>query len=1574
MDQTAAPLIAGARSPMEAVLDRPGYERVYMKVGRRLEFTDLHPLLGLTLSGHDYFPADLTDDAAARWRTDLWDLTRKNAQDPIATYAAMNDGRSAVYDFWRYQVSVDNRARENAHRDLNRAKTLTGLHPLIEMVLTSSPKVIAPWAGLLGAPRFSQFNGDVNLRLGADSINGLLGRKNALPRKPTIFDILVAPPGTVQNLADSDWLLPYLPLIPNPLPGDLVADGRHGVTPRPAPDLSALYERLSKFMGIHGNDRGLALFPANSAPTKVAVLIGDLFELYLPPGARDHVSLANPGIVHPGAEIKKVDLRLSDGASEGGAAVVSGRAHVDIDAGGAFTKRHAEIDLGPSKRRDDQGPDAQPREEGEPDSRGRVRHMHSPLGKLLGRLDLDADLIDGGVKITGKVKPGRSGIDGIEVDGAEFEATYQNGALTLAAQVALHDRARSLETTVDLSWDGADFTARGDATIRVDQFPPIVAHFDHAGGETTIHVDNEPTFHKDFGGAVTLDGKARNLAYETGRRGGLAGDVEVHADLGILGQADAAATLQDSEIDRLAFDLQSREVSFVAGGRPIITGAASGSIEVNDNVPEGRVRGAAKLHIPMIDNAPDLDLDLRLGRDGYRGGIRAHQVDLGSFLRLEHVDVDFGDGKPSGSAKIAVRGIPFMDRCDIGVRVSEHGVDLTEAKVELSGLLDEVTRDRLDAQVGLAGERITGALTLKAGPSGIPGFDLGDTTIQFNTAGGKLVSAEGDFQLAYNAGTGPAISGSGRIRWNDGWHVEGSATIADITEGLSPFDVSIKHLGDTTEIKVADAAPVTYARTFGAVTLEGSASGIEYNARKRSFSGQANLSADFGMFGTAIASARIADNDLEDAELTYDTPELRYPADESKTALISGTAQGNIRYRNGKFSGGIRSRANLTPPQGLRFGMDSNAELGVDVQARIHEDGTYSGSVRSLRPIDIGKHFRVPHFQGDIDKDGNIHSDFSIAIVNFKRLDRGEVRCVIDENGFRVAGVDAGLTFGSPDDRMWGTVSGSYSDAGGLVLSTDANLRIRDDLIGNGRLDYSTKTNVISGELTTTPIELLTLDGGRTFFEFSRKIPVINIAGLGAYIDIGLDIGFNYHAALNMRPAIEVQNLDFDNFSYDKAIARLNIGGELSASLSTTPSIGVGVYALAPAILSGGGGIAFEIVGKASANPNAELAAEFDQEGNLQAGGRLAFPLSFGVNATLIGFANFEVLKGYLAEGEIRGALAGPIEIIPQTEIFRFDVDFGKRIGPPDDPESAIPEEAAPAKDAAGAEIVPQQDETAETEVPAAPPKIEKGEGDTDTSNDQGLGIDSMLSGLMSNPVVAKLSAVIDAAKKLWDKIGNAIDNIGKFFVDIVEMFGEAIENVLNGIAEHDLFGYVKILLKDVLGETAFYILEPILDALCESENEMVAIITNLRVPNGPGDFLDWTMEFLGSFLDFGFDSIGNLIHAVRVMADRIAGEVGTFLNQMVQEGRIGVNQYPYYFLWDDFLAPTEYKIHIGPVNIYNIDRGNITDPEDLVAFGLWEALEGFDDVIPTNTAVDEDSGDHFNDYWVGAPQKWQNK
>jgi hypothetical protein len=1186
------------------------------------------------------------------------------------------------------------------------------------------------------------------------------------------------------------------------------------------------------------------------------------------------------------------------------------------------------------------------------------------------RLHLDVQLVEGGISGTLSVTEGASGIPGLNLDESSITFSYINGQITANGTLGLAHESGMMSGSLTVGWaDGWSLDGRGRLEEGiVPGLSAVDLRIEQSEDRVRIFAEEGISYDKTFG-AITIAGTGTLLEFDT-ETGGFSGTLDLTADLGMFGAATASGTIANNALAAAEFTYESPQLRYPPGSEsPILSSdEVTATLSYAEGAFSGSLSAVANLRLPdvlggLAEEAAGIAVNVQIGDDGsYSGTVSTTgPVTLGTFLRIDALEATVAsEGGLSGTFTMNVVNMPMLKRGEVTCAFNDEGISIESVDAELSGNLEALGAERVEVSLRLTESGIGGAVGGTAGPSGIPGFSLADSSIEFMYTEGTLTAA-GHFGFSHDSGK---IAGELDIEWDgDDWKYSGEGTVDDLIAGLEPFTISLAHGPEGTTVGVDRVA---YERTFGAITLSGHTENLTYDVDKRSFGGNVAVAADLGMFGSASAAATIVDNEVDVGEITYDSPELKYPPG-SDSPLISGTVGGTVQYSRGAFSGTLRSQATMNLP-GLLSSEDSDG-LGVDVNVRIGADGTYSGNLRTTQPVQIGDYFRIQSLQGELTEDGEVSSEFTVDIVNLSFLNEGSVTCAIDKDGFRVLAVSAEVPFGTENEtRAWGTISAGYSEEDGFLINGKANVKIKDGMVANGDISYSTKTNMVSATLGVDEITIINYQRQHELFDLRKRIPVFSAAGLaGLYIDLGFTLLFDYNMLLKLNPSITLENLDLDDFSFDRAGAEIGLDGELSAALIGVPSIGAGAFALHPMILRGGGGLALEIAGRAAITPDATLSAGFTPDGEVTGQAKVAMPLTFGITAAIRPYAEVALLDGAI-EKTWEGDNLAEFELLPKQELFTFTLDLGGDLTEQEAPELPDSPQEPPQPEG---DVVLEQEESAPQTTPVeadANAAAESSEPEA-ASDEGGFSLTSLIDGLLGLPQLSSIRAIADAAAETWEKIKNFIGGIGKFFSKWFDKIGGAITDILRGIGEHGLFGYLKIALKGFLGDNLFHIIEPFLDELCAGEARLMRLLD--REPPTASNFLSWTIDFLVDFLGVAFDSLPGLVRSVGVVKDRLVTQGGRFINHLIQEGKLGVQRHSYY-IWrpwpaDDyyFLAASEYKIDVAGFRDSHKERGMLTSPRSAVGHGLWLALEAYPGVNPTYRGWHEKAGTAYNDYWV---------
>ena len=876
----------------------------------------------------------------------------------------------------------------------------------------------------------------------------------------------------------------------------------------------------------------------------------------------------------------------------------------------------------------------------------------------------------------------------------------------------------------------------------------------------------------------------------------------------------------------------------------------------------------------------------------------------------------------------------------------------------LTGKLDKILGDRIKPDAKLVNDGIEASVTITAGKSGIPGLDLTGGDLKVTYSNGGALSASGTVGVEKAVGGGK-ISGSLTVGWSGSeFSVAGDVTVSDgVIAGVKKFTATFSY--DHGEI-VIGCPTVQIEKKFSAITLSGTGRNLTYNARTGKFSGSATLEADLGMFGMASASATITDNKLAKAELSYDSPEFKYPA-KSSNPTFSGTIGGTVTYENEKFSGSVRGNAKLNVPALQKIAGEGG--LGVAVDGHIKGDGSYGGTIKTTSPLKFGKYFEIPTLGCTIEDDGSVTGEFAIKIKQIKYLESAEIGCKIDKTGFHVKKADIHAAIGKPTDKMWGTLDVGYDDTTGLKITGTLNVKIKEGMVAKGTLTYNSEKNTIDVSLSVDEITLFDFTKKKNLFTFSKQIPLVSFYNIiGIYLDLGLDLDFDFSMKLGLKPTITLDGLSFETWHYDKISAEIELLGQLRAALTASPKVGLGLFAVSPSLLRGGGGIKIPITGEALLNPTGKLKVSYNPSGGVEGEAKVGMQLTFGIKGAVKPYAEAAVLDGAWNPKWDGDALA-EFEILPPKELFNFTLDLA---GDMSKKEPALPSGPQAPSATTGKQIAQEAPRTKQAGdngpgKDAVPPTSGPADGAADDSVFKMASLTSALKGL---PGYATISGFMDKAAKVWDKIKGFFGRVAKAFKSFFESIGDAIEEVLNGFASEGL-AYLPKLIQKIVGPDTWDVIEPIVNAAAGTAEQILGLFET-DPPKNVADFFPWALKLMQKAFGVGFGSIGALISALNTMLNRLGGLAKKIVNKMVQDGMIGVKRHQYHY-WafgtHYFLAADEYKINLLGTNIYFRESGMLLNPNDLVGAGLFTAFETMG-VPPTNLQVDAETGEAYRDRW----------
>lgn len=935
-------------------------------------------------------------------------------------------------------------------------------------------------------------------------------------------------------------------------------------------------------------------------------------------------------------------------------------------------------------------------------------------------------------------------------------------------------------------------------------------------------------------------------------------------------------------------------------------------------------------------------------------------------LSFTHLEVQYSDDKTEVLSGSVTFDVTAGDLTEQGVTrdltpAAEEGLNAT-ADNQLTGLTSSLQDllGRVSVEAAIVDEGVRATLTID--PADLPavaGFRVEAATLTaLCTTEGEL-SIEGVLQFAHQSGQ---ISGQIQIGWNNGWQLSGELTVAAETiPNVSEFTCTFDYADGEVTIGV-DA--ISFEKELGAVTLTGVASDLSYDVTAGSFSGEATLQADLGMFGRASARATIADNTLTEAEFSYDSPEFKYPPD-SATPTFSGTIGGTITYSDGAFSGSVRGTAGLNIP--ALQSLLGEGGLGLAIEGEIDAEGRYSGSISTTTPIRIGDHFEIPSISCDITPEGEVEGDFRLRVVNFRYLESVELGLHVDRNGVSLSEAAAQVAFGSETDRFWGSLSVAYAAESGLTITGELSARIREGMVATGTLTYSSQDNEVDVSLSVEEITLLQHGPvSRTLFELTRQVPVLNVYGIGVYLDLGFDLTFSYQFDLRLAPTISLEGFSLETFEFEQARAEVELRGELVAALTSTPRIGLGLFALSPSLLRGGGGVTIPIVAEARLIPTGTLSVAYSPDGGVTGDAQLAMPLTFGITGSVAPYAELSLLDG-VWNPTWEGESLAEFEILPPTELFNFQLDLG---GDLSQQEPEIPDAPGPPTAAAGPTLAQEEPTTSESssasggrdsEVSTAAPSGDAGGLPTEPVNLAGLA-----SGLQELPGYETISGFMTQAGEAWEAIGGFFGRVASVFRDFLLSLGDAITEIIDGFVQHGL-DYLPQLLHRMVGDDVWNLIEPLITALTSSAEALLQLFETTP-PTNVTDFFGWALQLAANAWSLAFDNIGALVSALQTMFDRIGAAAVRVVTNMVNQGMVGVRRHRYYIWYifgeHHFFVANQYKIHVLGVNIDYWDQGGILNPASAVAIGLFEVLERMG-VPPVGGYFDERIGEDSRDRWV---------
>ena len=606
-------------------------------------------------------------------------------------------------------------------------------------------------------------------------------------------------------------------------------------------------------------------------------------------------------------------------------------------------------------------------------------------------------------------------------------------------------------------------------------------------------------------------------------------------------------------------------------------------------------------------------------------------------------------------------------------------------------------------------------------------------------------------------------------------------------------------------------------------------------------------------------------------------------------------------------------------------------------------------------------------------------STFSLEVIEIGALKDAKVDGRIDDKGFAVTGANVQLAFGSDKDRVWGTLGVIYKPGakdGGLTVGGSINVRIKEGMVAHGKATYDTQKETVSATLSIDEITLLKY-GPKThsLVDFSKQVELISFYQvIGIYLDAGFELAFAYEFDLRLNPTVTLNDFSFKTFRFASAKAVMKLLGQMVATLTGTPKIGLGLFVISTKLLRGGGGIKIPIVGRAALalDPPITIEVVYTPDGGLSAGGTAGLTLTFGVTGSVNPYAEFVVLDGAY-EYKWTGADLTSFVLLKERPIFTHVINFGEPLTTETSPKipsgKDAPATPKTAKPLTGGPQGSAVQTAADTKQPASEQKPDK---KPEAKNEGGFDLMGMVSGLLDGASFKPLKSLLDAAGEVWDAISNFVGLIIKFIRNWVGGAIDIITAAIKGIGKKGLIGYIRDLLKERMDPALYTSLSRC--SISSKVEQDIYDLLDLKLPSGFSGLLEFGVMLIKKVLKLAWDSLAGLVSALKEMITRAIDATRAFAQMLVDKGRLGVMRSERYIGIEgvaehDFLLADRYKIHFAGLDIEEKDDTAWPSVDKAIGWGLWTLLQALD-VKPTSTRVNADTGEAYNDYWMYTIQR----
>ena len=897
---------------------------------------------------------------------------------------------------------------------------------------------------------------------------------------------------------------------------------------------------------------------------------------------------------------------------------------------------------------------------------------------------------------------------------------------------------------------------------------------------------------------------------------------------------------------------------------------------------------------------------------------------------------------------------------------------------KLGTSLDKFLRERVHTDARIVNAGIEAAVIVTRGPSGIPRVTLEESEIRATlTAGGLRV----DGRIGLSSPQ-QKVRGEVNVAWDrSDLKLCGSITFSDFVDGLKPIAARFEYSPKEDAPRIW-ADRVEILKTYGGITLHGTATHLKYDVKQGEFSGRASLTAGLGAFGEARADeARIEANRIVSAQLSYTTPRFQL----GRPPALEGDVTGSVTYTASETpSGAPKFWGSFTVDAQISAGplkkLAAGGKLGVVGQVWILPNGAFRGSLETKTVLELGKHFRIPPFLARVEENGDISVAFALQVVNVGLLKNAQVDCLIDDKGFHFERASVLFKIGTEKDRVWGKLGVLYEPKSGFTVGGDINLRINEQMVAFGRAVYNSETGEVDAALGVKKIRLLHYGPKRrSLWDFSKQVELISFFKIvGIYLDVGFELAFLYEFDVWLEPTLFVRGLSFDDFSFRDVRGRMKLLGKVTAGLEAAPNIGLGIFVISASLLRGGGGIRVPVAGTASLKLDPPIAVDvtYSRDGELSAGGRVGLTLFFGITGSVEPYAEIYVLGLWHPSWKW-----GPIYSVPllkEQPIFTYVVDFGKPLKEETDPRFPTTKEA-PAAPATTRSVPSEQSGSAPQKIPAALSTVEQDPIDQkpEASNDNGFNLGEIVDKVKNQESFRPIRDVIEVASDIYKVLKFLFGPLIRFVKWLVGGAVELMLKVLRVIRQLGaIIPAVREYLKARLHPVVFDIVSPMLDLMATVEQDLLDLF-ELTFPRSPGEMISFAFTVIKKALKLAWNSLSGLVKAIRDTIKAIGKAVNYFLGFLVEKGRLGVKRHVRYIgsetlgLAKHFLFPDEYKVidvggfSVGPKE----DDDWYPDPDKAIAAALWLVLHE-SDVPPTDNSIEPNTDDPIENYWVPGVER----